>query len=326
MTVKWYKKKDKKTRDITNAVATIEWSGSVEQAARTADISVVNGLNDDNVKALKLNIATGDVIKLYENGKLIFYGEVQRKEKGTGSETLTYNCTDLLGHLLRSKAVYNFKNKTAEEITKKVCADFKVPVGTIAKTGVRLKKLICDETEIYNIIMRGYTKAAKNTGKKYMVRMDGTKLSVVVKGTVVKGYTLSDSENITESSYEESIENMVNAVIIYDDKGKKVGTVKNDTWIGKYGRYQETYKKEKGVDSKKAAKALLQGVEKTVSMDGINGNIQCVAGNGLKVKDTATGLTGIFWIDNDTHIWENGNHKMSLDLNFKNIMDSQEDD
>lgn len=42
------------------------------------------------------------------------------------------------------------------------------------------------------------------------------------------------------------------------------------------------------------------------------------------MQDGATGLSGIFWIDSDTHTWENGTHIMNLELNFKNIMDEKE--
>ena len=69
---------------------------------------------------------------------------------------------------------------------------------------------------------------------------------------------------------------------------------------------------------------MFTGIEKKISLDGINGNLKCIAGNAVEVQDKATGLKGIFWIDADTHTWENGIHIMSLDLNFKNIMDSKE--
>lgn len=77
---------------------------------------------------------------------------------------------------------------------------------------------------------------------------------------------------------------------------------------------------------KTAAKNMLSGVEKKVTLDGINGDLSCIAGNGVEVYDKATGLNGVFWIDSDTHTWENGTHIMSLELNFKNIMDSKEYD
>ena len=76
--------------------------------------------------------------------------------------------------------------------------------------------------------------------------------------------------------------------------------------------------------AKAAAKSLLQGIEKHVTVGAADGDLKCIAGNGVEVYDRATGLNGLFWIDSDTHTWENGTHMMSLELNFKNIMDSKE--
>ena len=82
--------------------------------------------------------------------------------------------------------------------------------------------MIIDGSSPYEIIMIAYTKAAKTTEKKYMAYMQGKKLCVKVKGTVVKGYTLDEYKNITAASYEETIENMVDQVKIYTEKGKQI--------------------------------------------------------------------------------------------------------
>lgn len=231
---------------------------------------------------------------------------------------------DLLSHLLKSTAVYNFENTTAEDITRKVCADFEIETGEIAASKAPIKKMIVDGSTIYDIIMQAYTKASRQTGELYICRMTGSKLSVEVKGTEVQNFVLAEEYNITNSTYQETIENMVNVVKIYDDTGKQIGEVKNDDWIQKYGIYQQIYKKEKGINEVTAATNMFIGIEKKVTLDGIDGDLKCIAGNAVEVQDKATGLDGIFWIDSDTHIWENGTHIMNLELNFKNIMDSKE--
>lgn len=323
MIIKWTKKSNKKTYNITKAVGTVTWSGSVEQAARQVSITVLNAPNDPNIKKLKLNLAVGDVIALYEDGKNIFYGEIQTSEKKGEIGTVTYNATDLLGHLLRIMHKGKYKKKTAERITQLVCKKYGIQTGTIVKTKKAINKIIIDGSSIYDTIMIAYTKAAKSTGKKYMCYMKGKKFCTKIKGTVVSGYSLDEKKNIVSSSYEETIENMVDQVRIYNDKGKQIGVVKNAGNLKRYGLYQEIYTKEKGVNAKKAAKNMLVGVEKKVNAEIINGNIKCTAGSGVKVHDKATGLDGLFWIDSDTHTWEGGKHTMSLELNFKNIMDKK---
>lgn len=327
MKIEWIHKKGDETyiSDITEAVSTVNWSGSVSQAARTAEITVLNAPEDHDIQALKLNIGVGDTIKLYENGRNIFFGEVQTAEKISQYGTVTYSCMDLLAHLLRSTAVYNFENTTAEDITRKVCTDFEIEVGELAESKAPIRKMIIDGgTTIYDIIMQAYTKASRQTGNLYICKMDGSKLSVKIKGTEVQNFVLAEEYNITNAAYQETIENMVNVVKIYDEKGKQVGEVRKEEWLKQYGVYQQTYKKESGINEINAATNMLAGVEKKVTLDGINGNLDCIAGNAVEVYDKAAGLKGIFWIDADTHTWENGTHIMNLDLNFKNLMDEKE--
>lgn len=312
------------TTDITEAVSSVNWGGSVSQAARTAEITVINAPDDENIQKLKVNIGAGDTIKLYENEENIFYGEVQTAEKLSQYGTVTYSCTDLLNHLLKSTGVYNFADTTAEDITRKVCADFEIETGEIAESKAPIKKMIVDGSTIYDIIMQAYTKAAKQTGELYICRMNGSKLSVEIKGTEVQSFVLAEEYNITNTTYQETIENMVNVVKIYDDAGKQIGEVKQDEWIQKFGIYQQIYKKEKGINETTAATNMFVGIEKKVSIDGVDGDLKCIAGNAVEVQDKATGLDGIFWIDADTHTWENGTHIMNLELNFKNLMDSKE--
>lgn len=323
MIIKWKKKSNGVTYDITKVVGSVTWSGSVTQAARQASITLLNAPNDPNIKELKLNLAVGDIIALYEDSVNIFYGEIQTSEKRGEIGTVTYNATDLLGHLLRININGKFKKKTPETITQQLCKKYGIAVGTLAKTKKSIAKMIIEGNSIYDTIMIAYTKAAKSTGKKYMCYMKGNKLCTKVKGTVVSGYTLDENVNIVSASYEETIENMIDQVRIYNDKGKQIGVVKQNDHIKRYGIYQEIYTKEKGVNAKKAAKALLVGVEKKVNAEIIDGNVKCTAGAGVRVYDKATGLEGLFWIDSDTHTWENGNHKMSLELNFKNVMDKK---
>lgn len=325
MRIEWIKRNDggASYSDITEAVSTVRWGGSVSQAARTAEITLLNAPDDENMEALRLCIGAGDVIKLYENEKVLFFGEVQTAEKLSQYGSVTYSCMDLLVHLLRSTAVYNFENTTAEDITRKVCADFEIETGELAVSNVPIKKMIFDGNTVYDIIMQAYTKASRQTGILYICRMAGTKLSVEVKGNEVQNFVLAEEYNITNATYQETIENMVNTVKIYDDTGKQIGEVKNDDWIRKFGIYQQIYKKEKGINEITAATNILAGIEKRVVLDGIGGDLNCIAGNAVEVQDKATGLAGIFWIDADTHIWENGTHIMNLELNFKNLMDEK---
>ena len=138
----------------------------MSQAARTAELSVINAPYDKNIKKLKLKIAPGDLIQLYEKDKQIFLGEVISKEKKGETGTVSYSCMDLMNHLLRSSGVYNFTDTTAEAIAKKLCMDFQIRTGSIAQTKTPIRKMIFDGCSVYDMVMMAYTKAAKQTGEE----------------------------------------------------------------------------------------------------------------------------------------------------------------
>jgi hypothetical protein len=321
MKIKWIKHSSSTVYDITNYVSTVTWSGSVTQASRSLQISVLYSPLDQNIQ--DLNIKMGDRLILKDEDKILINVMVYSRERGSEQGTVTYSGYDEFNRLLKCNATYSFKNTTPEKIARSVCNDLKLEIGSIIETKVPIKKMLIDGDNYYNIIMRAYTKAYHATGKKYMPFMYNKKVYVMEKGKVIEDFYLDDSVNITSSSYSESIDSMINKVKIYNDKGKQIGEVKDENAVKLYGVFQDIYTREDGVDYKKAAKNMLVSTEKTASVEAV-GNISCISGYAINIKDSISKLTGIFWIENDTHTWSNGNYTMSLDLAFKNIMDLQE--
>jgi hypothetical protein len=101
---------------------------------------------------------------------------------------------------------------------------------------------------------------------------------------------------------------------------KQIGKVQNASHVKSYGVYQSTYKKEKGVNAKTEAQAMLIGITKEASVEAV-GNTKAVSGYRIGIHDKATGLSGMFYITSDTHTFENGVHTMSLELSWDNEMD-----
>lgn len=305
-------------KDITQYVTSIEWSGSKSQVARKLVIKVANAPYDPNFKPL--NIPLKDLLYLKsDDGIEYFRGFVVERERLSKTGEITYTAYDLLYYLIKSTATYNFKKKTAETITRMVCKDFKIPVGSLKKTGHKMKLIVKDQ-KVYEIIFKAYKNAKAHTGTPYQIRASKGKLNVVEYGATICKYQLTEDTNITDSQYKESLENMINRVRIYDGKGKKAGKVEN-TKNQKYGIFQATYTKSKGKNAKTEAKAKLHGVDKTATVQALGDNmIDAITGNGIYITDTATKLSGLFYINADTHKWVKGVHTMTLTLEFKKKM------
>ena len=97
----------------------------------------------------------------------------------------TYTAQDYMLYLIRSKGTYKFKKKKPEQITKLICKDLKIKTKSIAKTNMKIKKLLFQDKEYYNMILAAYSKAYKKTGTSYQLIMDGDKLSVIKKGSML---------------------------------------------------------------------------------------------------------------------------------------------
>lgn len=307
--------------DITNAIGSMTWSGSAYSGARTFEFTTLNPAGDTHFKMP--TIKTGDLICFYNGLTKLFHGKVTKRERKGEAGTVSYTAQDFMLYLIRSKGTYKFKKKKPEQITQLICKDLKIKTKSIAKTGMKISKILFTDKEYYNMILAAYTKAYKKTGTSYQPIFEGEKLSVIKKGTMLD-LVLNQNEGITESSYEETTDSMVNKVVIYNSKNKKIGTVSNKNWVKIYGTFQDSLSVEKG-NGKKEEKNTLVGLEKTASLSAI-GDIRCVSGYGIRINDTDSGLTGTFWIENDTHTFENGVHTMSLELAFKNVMETEEGD
>ncbi len=128
-----------------------------------------------------------------------------------------------------------------------------------------------------------------------------------------------------DASTSESIENMINQVVIYNSNDKIVRTLKNSSAIQLYGVMQDYLQQQEGVDSTTEAQKLLDdnGMEQKITIDNL-GNIANVTGGTVVVREPYTGLYGLFYIDSDVHTWKNGIYLNKLVINFKNMMDEKE--
>lgn len=311
-----------KETDITEYVSSMSWGGSRSEVARKLELKIVNAPLDKNITPYTMGLA--DPVYLFEDDGVteLFRGFIIEREASSVTGTVTYTAYDLLYYTIKSTATYNFSGKTAEAIAQMVCDDMEIPVGELKGTGLT-QKLIVQNVSIYEIIMRAYTQAYQQNGVSYRVTAKKGYLNVEEMGNVVCEIEITEDSNITSSKYKESLANMVNKVRIYDGEGNPVGVVQNDGDVSSYGIFQQTYTQEEGKDATTTAKSMFKGVEKTFTLECVNFN-GAVTGAGAVVRDSSTGLSGVVWIDADTHTWSNGVATMSLTVTLKQMMDTKE--
>lgn len=301
--------------DMSQFVSSIKWSGSKNDVARKLEVSIVT---DDNYYMPDFTINMHDLFQFFLDGVEVFRGYMMDVTRSLNAKITTYICYDAGIFLTKSKGKYKFYGTTPDAVVKQVCGDFDIPVGKV-ETGVSYQR-IHDNDSIYDIIMTGYTLTSQSNGKQYYLQFDLGKLNVLMKGEVVHKYMLTSEREVTSADFQTSSLNAVNRVKAYNADGTEAGTFTLDSDTDFPGILQAVYKAENGVSIESGAKALLQDIEKSASVEGL-GDIGCVTGKAVVVSEPTTGLDGLFFIDADTHIFEKGLHTMQLDLAFENVMD-----
>ena len=85
---------------------------------------------------------------------MLFFGQVESKDKSTDSSTMSVTCYDRGFYRKRSKASRKYTGQTPEEITRQLCGTYGVGVGTLAQTGVPIRRKF-SASAIYQIIIIG---------------------------------------------------------------------------------------------------------------------------------------------------------------------------
>lgn len=303
--------------DITKLASKITWSGSRLDVPRKLEVSLASSPTDFFLP--RVDIPCGHLLKLVDDsGAELTSGFVFGRQKSYSGTEIILTAYDGMKYLIKNKWTRQIRNTTAENLTAMICSEYGIPVGSLASTGIPMSRIFEGDL-LYDSIMTFYAAAGKQNGKQYKAMMIQGKLSVVEYGLEVSGVLL---EHLKDSRYSDSIEAAVTGVQIYDENQRLIGLVENAADRQQYGRMQETYTREKGVDPQTAAKALLKGIEQKGGID-VPGDVRCISSRSVHLKEHYTGLVGRFWIESDVHTWEKGQHSMTLELALTAVMDAK---
>ena len=308
--------------EVMPLIRQVTWSGDYRQGARKLSFDLLSSPYDQSVNPPE--VAPGTAVSFFQDERLLFSGLTVGREKATGSATVTVSCYDKGFYLLKNQGVYQFKSQPPDAIARRVCGDFVIPVGELAAAGGSITRNFIG-VSLYRIIMTGYTLASYQDGKAYQLRFIGDKLHVTEIKENDETLILEGGVNLQSASASDSIENTVTQVVVYNAENQAVQTVKNSEIIPLYGVIQQALRQKDGEDAGAQAQRLLdsKGLSQAITVEAL-GNIACVTGGTVVVREPYTGLYGLFWITSDKHVWKDGQYYCQLSLSYKRLMDAQE--
>lgn len=302
-------------RDLTQLVQVLNWSGSVDQTARELSVTMAVPRNG-SVEPPALE--EGAVLTLCLEAKTRFTGPLLTATTTSQDALVELSALDRGRYLVGNEGWYKFTGATPEEAVATMARDYGIPVARLASTGVAVSRKFAG-VSLDKISRTLYAKAGERTGKRYLVRFTGDGRLEVVERPTSASITIVSTMGITNTW---DITDLQNAVAIRSDTGALVRRVEDSASTDLNGRLEHVITQRDGEDAQEEAKAWLasHGLQQRLTVETL-GDPRLIAGEAVILRDTGSGVSGLFWIDADTHTFKNKQYFCKVTLNFRNLLD-----
>ena len=224
-------------------------------------------------------------------------------------------------YLANNKDTFCYENKTATEIFKDCCTRFGIPMGEVASCTYKIPELTKSKTTAFDAIADALSLDFDATGIRHYVASNKGKISLLTRRENILQWVIEPGANLTGYSYTKSIEDIKTRVKMVSKEGTTLAEKSNSSLESKIGIFQEIDQPDESlttaqindlIDSMLEEKST---PERTLSVDSI-GIPDVVSGIGVYVIIPPLNISRTFYVDEDTHTFEDRSHTMSLKLTF----------
>ncbi|MGI6029760.1 MAG: XkdQ/YqbQ family protein [Candidatus Heteroscillospira sp.] len=300
-------------RDITPLVHSLSWSGSARQTAR----ELSGALAIPREGGVEIPLEEGAQLALTSPAGQLFVGPLVSVASSSLSSTVDFAALDRGRFLVGNEGWYSFSEVTPEAACAAIAADFGIPVGGLVKTGVRVSRKF-PGTALDSIITSLYALAGEKNGKRYHIRFDGTGRLEAAERPAEAAFEISRPMSVTNTW---DITELQNSVAIYTDDGQLVRRIQDSQGVERNGRLEHVLTQKNGEDAEESARAWLEdhGLSQSLTAELFPGNTELRTGGAVRLRDAGSGVSGLFWIESDTHTWKNGLLFTKLGLSFRQL-------
>lgn len=226
-------------------------------------------------------------------------------------------------YLANNKDTYTYENKTADQVFKDCCTRLNLPMGEVALCRYKIPELTKSKTTAFDAIADALSLDFDATGIRHYVMSSKGKLSLLTRRENILQWVIEVGQNLTSYTYSRSIEKIKTRVKMVSKEGTTIAEKRNAALEKKIGIFQEI---EQPDESLTAAQVndLISSIlnekstpERTLDIEAV-GIPEVISGIGLFIIIPELELSRTFYVDSDTHIFQDNMHTMSLKLNYAN--------
>lgn len=313
--------------DVTQLVEQVKWKGRKGSSSRTLAVTLID---DDGYKHARsgIDVEQGHQCIFSYDGVELFRGIIMAQTQ-SNQKKLQFTAYDNGIYLANNKDTFCYENKTASDVFRDCCARFGLPVGEVASCSYKIPELTKSKTTAFDAIADALSLDFDATGIRHYVASSKGKLSLLTRRENILQWVIEVGQNITSYSYSRSIEDIKTRVKMVSKEGTTVAEKSNAALEKKIGIFQEI---EQPDESLTAAQVndLIESImqekgtpERTLSVEAV-GIAEVISGIGVYIIIPELGISRTFYVDEDTHAFEDNKHTMSLKLNYANDLTKEE--
>lgn len=313
--------------DVTQLVEQVKWKGRKGSSSRTLAVTLID---DDGYKHARsgIDVEQGHQCIFSYDGTELFRGIIMSQTQ-SNQKKLQFTAYDNGIYLANNKDTFCYENKTASDVFRDCCTRFGLPMGEVASCSYKIPELTKSKTTAFDAIADALSLDFDATGIRHYVASSKGKLSLLTRRENILQWVIEVGQNITSYSYSRSIEDIKTRVKMVSKEGTTVAEKSNAELEKKIGIFQEIDQPDESLTTAQV-NDLIESImeekgtpERTLSVEAM-GIAEVISGIGVYIIIPELGISRTFYVDEDTHTFEDNKHTMSLKLNYANDLAKEE--
>ena len=313
--------------DVTQLVEQVKWKGRKGSSSRTLAVTLID---DDGYKHARsgIDVEQGHQCIFSYDGTELFRGIIMSQTQ-SNQKKLQFTAYDNGIYLANNKDTFCYENKTASDVFRDCCTRFGLPMGEVASCSYKIPELTKSKTTAFDAIADALSLDFDATGIRHYVASSKGKLSLLTRRENILQWVIEVGQNITSYSYSRSIEDIKTRVKMVSKEGTTVAEKSNSELEKKIGIFQEIDQPDESFTTAQV-NDLIESImeekgtpERTLLVEAM-GIAEVISGIGVYIIIPELEISRTFYVDEDTHTFEDNKHTMSLKLNYANDLAKEE--
>lgn len=319
--------KGEQAYDVTQLVESVKWKGRKGSSSRTLTATLID---DDGYKHARseIDVEQGHQCIFSLNGTELFRGIIM-KQTQSNRKKLQFTAYDNGIYLANNKDTFTYENKTASDVFRDCCTRFGLPMGDVANCTYKIPELTKSKTTAFDAIADALSLDFDATGIRHYVASEKGKLKLLTRRENIMQWVIEVGQNISSYSYTRSIEDIKTRVKMVSKEGTTIAEKSNAALEKKVGMFQEIEQPDESLTTAQVNDLVASILdekstpERTLSIE-VVGIGEVISGIGVYIIIPELGISRTFYVDEDTHTFEDNKHTMSLKLNYANDLAKEE--